>query len=470
MKPGILVAITCIIGLLIVLGFNQFSPKNKTTFILPTQWSAPGSLPDHIILNLTDNPAGSQNVTWRTDTSVKKGFAEIALADAAPRFWRNGKQLTATSTLMDARAIEGAESISNYHSVQFNDLLPDTTYAYRVGDGQIWSEWLQFRTASKEPKPFSFLYVGDAQNNILELWSRVLRSGYKKAPDASFIIHAGDLVEHAHSERQWHEWFTAGGWLHGMLPSVPAPGNHEYAGFTKEDKNNRKLAVQWRHQFTLPENGPKGQAETAYYFDYQGARFIVLNSNEMLQEQALWLDSLLQHNSQKWIIVTFHHPIYSGTRDRDYKELRTLMKPLFDKYKVDLVLTGHDHTYTRGVSGRAASNVADGLNKRENGTVYVVSVSGGKMYGLKEKLWKEYDATYQRSAENTQLFQVININGNLLEYKSYTPTGEIYDAFDLQKDETGGGNKLKEYNLNNIKERNHKNTIPYKEPEKNRRA
>jgi len=58
------------------------------------------------------------------------------------------------------------------------------------------------------------LYVGDAQNYILELWSRLIREGYKKAPDASFVIHAGDLVNNAHSEQQWQEWFDAGGWIH----------------------------------------------------------------------------------------------------------------------------------------------------------------------------------------------------------------------------------------------------------------
>lgn len=169
----------------------------------------------------------------------KKTIAEIALADGAPKFWRNGKVLTARTATMDAMKISTAEVIANYHSVTFADLLPDTMYAYRVGDGEHWSEWFQFRTASKSPKPFSFLYVGDAQNFILELWSRLIREGFRKAPDARFIIHAGDLVNNAHSERQWHEWHMAGGWLHGMLASVPVPGNHEYSSYSAADEEKR---------------------------------------------------------------------------------------------------------------------------------------------------------------------------------------------------------------------------------------
>ncbi|MFM8215573.1 MAG: fibronectin type III domain-containing protein, partial [Pirellula sp.] len=48
-------------------------------------------------------------------------------------------------------------------------LQPATKYAYRVGDGVNWSEWFQFRTASTQPEPFSFVYFGDAQNDLRTL-------------------------------------------------------------------------------------------------------------------------------------------------------------------------------------------------------------------------------------------------------------------------------------------------------------
>ena len=89
-------------------------------------------------------------------------------------------------------------------------------------------------TAHETNEPFSFLYVGDAQNYILELWSRLIRESYKKAPDAKFIIHAGDLVDEAHNESEWHEWFMAGGWIHISLPSLAVPGNHEYRPFVEK--------------------------------------------------------------------------------------------------------------------------------------------------------------------------------------------------------------------------------------------
>ena len=192
-------------------------------------WSKPSEYPDRIVINFGQKPASQVNVTWRTDSSVMMAYAEIALATAAPRFWKNGKTIQAKTEVLDARTVQDAEVLAHYHAVEFEDLLPDTVYAYRVGDGERWSEWFQFRTASVElEEKFSFLYVGDAQNYVLELWSRLVREGFRKAPDARFFIHAGDLINRAHREQEWHEWFTAGGFIHSMIPSMPVPGNHEY--------------------------------------------------------------------------------------------------------------------------------------------------------------------------------------------------------------------------------------------------
>jgi 3',5'-cyclic AMP phosphodiesterase CpdA len=460
-KIKICSAITFIL-LFFLVSINAQQTNSHPDLVFPDKWSEPTVLPDHIILTFSSDPATTQSVTWRTNTTIKKSIAEIALADGAPRFWRNALQYNAVTTLMNADSINTANISSNYHAVTFTNLLPDTLYAYRVGDGKYWSEWFQFKTAAKTAKPFSFLYVGDAQNYIFEVWSRLIRQGFKKAPDARFIIHAGDLINNAHNESQWHEWFMAGGWLHGMLPSVPTPGNHEYRGYNADDDSKKvsHISVQWPYQFTLPQNGPEQLKETVYFFDYQDARIISLNSNRLRKEQVPWLDSVLLNNPNKWTIITFHHPIFSGANDRDNKELRDLWKPLFDKYKVDLVLTGHDHTYTRGQSPKTKNSLT-GVNTRNGATVYVVSVSGGKMYNLSEGLWNGYaDAQLDRIAENTQLFQVINIDGSKLKYEAYTATGQLYDAFDLVKKAKKGNQFIEKVNKA-IPERSHKNTITY---------
>jgi hypothetical protein len=381
----------------------------------------PTSIPDRIILTWKTDPATSQAVTWRTDTTVVNPTVEIAPAESSPKF-----NLKMQKVAAQTEPVTTESGSALYHSANLTGLTSNTIYAYRVGGGEIWSEWFQFRTATSEPSPFTFVYFGDAQNNLLSLWSRVIRQAYSDAPKASFLLHAGDLVNRAERDVEWGEWFDAGDWIHAMVPSVPSPGNHEY---TKDAEGKRAISRLWRPHFTLPENGLPGLEESVYYFDYQGARIISLNSMERTGEQAKWLENVLKDNPNRWTFVTLHYPIFSTKEGRDNKTLRDLLKPIFDKYGVDLVLTGHDHTYGRG------QNLPKGAGIKVGGTVYVVSVSGPKMYKLDPTPW------WNRGAENTQLFQVISVDGNRLKYEALTATGELYDAFDLVKS-ADGTNKM----------------------------
>ena len=396
----------------------------------------PSPRPDRVILTWTGDPSHSQAVTWRTDTSIAVGLAEIAVAEDNGQFVKRARQLKAKTSLLKSDL-----SSANYHSVEFAALVPSTKYAYRVGDGSNWTEWFHFTTASDQPEPFSFVYFGDAQNELKSLWSRVIREAFTDAPKARFLLHAGDLVNNSSRDAEWGEWFQAGGWLNAMIPSVPTPGNHEYSGTVLAPS----LTEFWRPQFTLPENGPAELAETAYYLDYQGVRIIAMNSNEKQAEQATWLEALLHDNPCRWTIITFHHPIYSAARARDNAKLRSLWQPIFDRHRVDLVLQGHDHSYARSglVDGQTAlasgKNEPIGVTGRSDtaGTVYVVSVSGPKMYDLD----KPSRPQFHRVAEDVQLFQVISINGDELHYEARTATGIPYDGFTLRK-RTGRPNEM----------------------------
>jgi 3',5'-cyclic AMP phosphodiesterase CpdA len=391
-------------------------------------------VPDRIVLTWTGDPATSQAVTWRTsvhEDSVSTAVAELTLATPHGGYGAiQGMRDSAIVLPATTETLETDLGSASYHSVEFKGLLPETLYAYRVGDGANWSEWFQFRTASRQRKPFKFIYFGDAQNELKSHWSRVVRQAYKHASDARFIVHAGDLINTYNRDADWGEWFYAAGWINGMLPSIVAAGNHEYGA---DELGARNLSAHWRPQFALPQHGPEGLEESVYYIDYQGVRIVVLNSNEQLEAQVAWLDGVLGDNPQNWTVLTFHHPVFSSADGRDNQELRALWQPIIDRHEVDLVLQGHDHTYAR------SRNVRNGMSVRDDrsGTVYVVSVSGPKMYE------SSVHPLMRRIAEDTQLYQVIEIAGNELVYRAYMATGELYDAFNLTKQENGV-NKLQE--------------------------
>ena len=161
-------------------------------------------------------------------------------------------------------------------------------------------------------------------------------------------------------------------------------------------------------------------------------RFISLDSNKAPELQVSWFRKVLEDNPNRWTIVTFHHPVFSPGSDRDNPKIRELWKPLLDEFKVDLVLSGHDHTYARTgqVDAKNRTNVPTGSQQAYDpqiGTVYVVSVSGPKMYAItKGKYAKKF-------AQDTQLYQIIHVNERNLEYRAYEATGELYDTFTLQK-------------------------------------
>ncbi len=444
-----LLAVASLAGLLAVIAaFRQSAPlpapEPRPSAAAPTSSESPKAdpkalyqptrQPDRIILTFAGDPATSQAVTWRTDAGAKAAVAEVAPATDGPAFekgWSGYDAKAVKSVVAKSEKLTAGGYDALYHSANITGLTPKTKYVYRVGDGSNWSEWFQFETASDKPEPFGFIYFGDAQNGIRSLWSRVARGAYSDMPKARFIVHAGDLVDGGNSDTQWGEWHGAAGWINGMVPSIPAVGNHEYSG-------PKGLTNHWRPQFALPEHGPAGLQESCYHIDYQGVRVIVLNSNEKLAEQAAWLEQVLADNPNRWTIVTFHHPVYSPVAGRDNPAVRAAWRKVIDAAPrgVDLVLQGHDHTYGRSGLMREDNTLTGGQVQTTRGTVYVVSVSGPKLYTGGDMPWMV------RRGNGVQLYQLIRVEDDELVYESHTARGDLYDAFTLKKRPDGGNDLI----------------------------
>lgn len=385
-------------------------------------------LPERIILNLTQDTAHEMAITWRSAPGLS-GKVQYAKATASPDYVKTPMVMDAITDDATLAVREDPDFHAAYHSATLTGLEPATVYAYRVGDGTHWSEWLQFRTASTAPAPFRFIYLGDMQNNVLSEASRTLRMAFRNAGDAAFVIHAGDLINRHNSDKEWGEWFASGGFLYAQTPQMPTPGNHEYV---KDEKARAGSSIngQWRRQFTLPENGPSSMAdlaETNWFTDYQGLRLISVDSMQVDRDPVArkaiiqWLDGLLAKNPNHWTVIFLHFPLYSSEPDRDNPKVRAALKPLIDKYGVDLVLQGHDHGYARGAIG------PDGPAGDNAGSTYAVSVAGPKMYPVAPLPWAK------KSASHTQAYQVIDVNADTLTYRAFTATGAPLDEVVLKK-------------------------------------
>lgn len=427
-------------------------------------WEIASLNPDRLFLTFYGDPASGRAITWRTGGRNNKApaYAEIAKAEGGSYFKASAIRINATTEILNLNVAKGnKQGTVKYHSAIFKDLEPDTLYAYRVGDGgAYWSEWIQFRTASREVKPFKFVYFGDAQNGVLEHWSRTIRMAYQTEPNASFALHAGDLINESHSDNEWAEWYKAGGFLHAQWSGVPVTGNHEYIDKKSSKEIKNKLSILWRPQFTLPVIAelPEELHETVYSLEYQGMQMIVLNSNKLLEEQTPYLEAQLKKPGFNWKVVTFHHSMFSPRRGISEKSdmMEAQWRPLFEKYNVDLVLQGHDHTYTRG---QLPIRNNSGFVKDSFQTVYVTSVSGPKQYPINQDYMKSFipkGLKAIRNGENTQFFQVVSIDGDQLNYKAYTTTGQLYDEATITKDLKSGQKKITQ-KIPDVKERSFKN-------------
>ena len=383
----------------------------------------PTVFPDRIMLSVPGDPATSRAVSWRSVFEVTESVGEIAILDASPKF--DDKVIVVTGT--NSPWEEGSQ-VSMGHKVIFENLQPETKYAYRVGDGKNWSEWFQFETSTPNAKPFSFIYLGDVQNDIKSLGSRTLRQAYSHFPEADFMLFVGDIVSTS-NEAYWREFFYAGGWIFGMMPSIVTPGNHE---FDSNEGKPRTFSKHWNQIYQMSDNTPAEKYKNRnYYIDYQGTRFVSLDSPSLgnyPEDSTLvlgWLEKTLSENPNTWTVVFTHYPIYSCSQGRNNERYRNAVQPILEKYNVDLVLAGHDHTYCRGF------NTENVMVKGKNSPLYVVSVAGPKMYGLNTSFWSD------RVASMTQLYQHISISSDKLEYKSFTVGGDLYDHFTISKNKKG---------------------------------
>ena len=385
---------------------------------------------EHLVLSPGTDPATSQTLTWWAEHAELDLFLEVAPQKDPERITR-----------FEAHATGDEDGRTGYVATA-TGLEPNTAYHYRIGDqsgdGGAVSGHHTFTTAAEGAEPFVFLHFGDVQNDIADRAAPVIRAGLETEPAAALALHSGDLVDSADSDTDWDEWFEAFGPATANMNHLAAPGNHEYT--------DEGLSGRWTRQFPGSADGPDrsgGLSRTVHHTDYQGVRFVVLNSNyrdatphsaeEWLRAQRQWLERVLSDNPHRWTVVTFHHPVFSNHPDHDNALLRREWLPVLEEFDVDLVLQGHDHSYGRGNLVEHRTEDPD----RHTGPVYVVAVTGPKAYEAREEGWTEHGAEVRAQDEGTSTFQVVEVDGGRLEYSARTQDGRTVDSFTIVKDDDG---------------------------------
>ncbi len=149
-----------------------------------------------------------------------------------------------------------------------------------------------------------------------------------------------------------------------------------------------------------------------YRFTKGNVAFYALNSNYMDKIQVKWLDDELAKDTSEWKITFHHHPPYSsGGKHGSDKSLRKVVEPIFVKYGVNAVFTGHDHFYER--------------IKPQKGIYYFVSGAGGK---LRSGDVKDNSPLTEKFFDRDMSFMLAEIIGNQMHFQVLSRTGETVDA------------------------------------------
>jgi hypothetical protein len=245
------------------------------------------------------------------------------------------------------------------------------------------------------------------------------------------------------------------------LALYPSPGNHDYAG-----KHNPSIPPYF-NIFSMPSEGEAGgvasHSESYYAVDYGSLHLISIDTelrdaagNQVMDgkgDQYDWLAKDLAANRLPFTIVYFHKPPYSkGSHDSDteldMKNMREKVNPLFEKYRVDVVLAGHSHVYERTMPLRGHFGLNDSFDaakqvvanekapnhyvvgKKGQGVIYVVNGSGGKLGG-REPGYPLRSAVYS----NTELggSMIFDVSKSKFDAKWVAADGQVRDQFIIEK-------------------------------------
>jgi len=307
----------------------------------------------------------SMTVVWATRES---GTGEVRYATPTGT-------LTAGAT---ARLVPNSVTGLGYDYYQYEaaitGLAAASTYAYRpYVNNMAAAPQASFRTAPAVGSgAISFIAFGDSGTGSTAQRQLAAQMG-NETPDVA--LHVGDIVYGSADTTGQASYATYQSWFFGVypwlsrIPFAPTEGNHDSGPNNQDGRAYLDL-------FSLPPNG--AIPERYYSFDSGPVHFIVLDTEYAFQdatrrmEQLTWIESDLAATRQPWKIAVYHRSAYStGAEHGSDLAVRAAFGPLFERYGVDLALSGHDHDYERTKPMRESTSTSDHF------VTYVVTGGGG---------------------------------------------------------------------------------------------
>lgn len=388
----------------------------------------------------------SVTVRWSTNTLELEVVGRV----------RYGTRVNALSRTVD----EPIEFPYYDHEVTLSGLRPKTRYYYSVGitgEPAVAGDANQFFVTAprsgrkvKNTRIWALGDCGTADSNAAAVRDAYVALAGSDHTDVLLLLGDNAYNTGTNLEYQAAIFDMYSDQLRTM-PVWPVIGNHDGIGV-------------YLDIFTLPTMGEAGGRESFteqyYSFDHGNIHFIALDSDKSNRStegpMLTWLEEDLMLTDADWVIAFWHHPPYTkGSHDSDnpldsagrMRDMRENVLPLLDSYGVDLVLTGHSHSYERSMMLDSHYGMSDSLelfmvvddgldgvytkssrgSVPHSGAVYVVAGSSGKLGG------GTLDHAAIVVAGSYLGSMVIDISKNVLSARFLRADGEVYDSFTIVK-------------------------------------
>ncbi|MBO7545551.1 MAG: fibronectin type III domain-containing protein [Paludibacteraceae bacterium] len=445
---------------------DSLNPESDLTTLdqkLADMFTAIGNLvnkeePYNMVATINGDPKTSMGFCWFTNEGVTQGSVQLlSIPNAtAGDFETNPGVITIAATPTTTRPLNYAVSTSGIikaakispktkftyvsHKALAENLMPGTTYCWRVGYEGHWSPIAKFKTENENQGEFSFLYMTDSHIMDKEYvdnarWCATAAAA--TVPDARFCLFPGDFVEtgtEQNSEWEWERWFEES--IRPVImkmPIAPTDGNHD-------DSNNLNYDYHFNTDwgfYSMASTKPQFHG-IAYSFVYGDVLFLVyslqdwwrdkessetaMKSSYLSNDVRHWFhQQIAAHPDTKYRVTLAHKNIFSGSGhsvDSETPMFREIMLPIMKECEIDLALQGHDHCYevigpvnpdTRTVVEGAVTDVdtvpvntntnmtgkAGGTFTTDQGTMYFIGATcGRKRYYPYSRA--EMDANYDK--------------------------------------------------------------------------
>lgn len=385
-----------IIVLILLIGTNLIGD------VLASEIYANKDIPERVIINVGENPATSFGISWQNNLQVINDKLFIIKKKKDILYIESYSELNPKSTIL---SFSSGETQKRGYQLRVTNLEEDTEYLYKAGNSTRWTTPKIIKTL-KYSKDLTIGFLGDLQGYKQEQYDN-LRDVYEqlvdKAGSLDVTLYAGDIVDDSNLLEQWTYLDVGIGSYMSESFSASSIGNHD-----NKDKGHVFI-----NSFIGPDNGVKGLLNRNYYFEAGDAIIAVFDteSTGLFKEQKKWLEDIMEKTEKKFKIVLMHRSVYPMSYDELW--IRELADT-FDKAEIDLVLSGHDHIYSR------TTMLHDKKVENDKGVTYVVGGSGSGSKFYKEssiqggRYWKDvvYDDDYP-------VFSIIRIYDGILHFESY---------------------------------------------------